>query len=253
MTVRNGLPFIKDAISSVLGQEGVCLELIVVDDGSSDGTSDFLKSLSGLANVTVILREAIGRPMALNLAVSKTQFDYVCNLDADDILHPRHAASCLSKLLENDSDVVCSVPDIFSSGLPALAPVEAPSTFVNVSKTLVFQNPVCHSGAIIKKAAFFRVGGYDQTRVTQLDYDLWFRIVASGGAIARANEPLVGKRIHKGQSFENKKRIAYVKNSLLLQWRIIQHQGGGVAAYAVLFARAVYSLVPQRLRAWLRK
>ena len=150
-------------------------------------------------------------------------------------------------------DVICSRPHVFSEVPPVWNLVKVPLAFCNVNKELVRRNPVCHSGAIIRRHSFWSIGGYDETRVSQFDYDLWVRIAAAGGVIERTDERLVGKRIHRQQSYENKKRMRYIRNSVGVQRRAIEQFGGGVYDYALLLARCAYLVAPQGIRAWLRR
>lgn len=86
--VFNAMPYLLDAVESVLGQKGVSLELICVDDGSSDGGIEFLLGLLGKSNFRLILQDNSGSPSApRNRGIDIARGKYLYFLDADDILY----------------------------------------------------------------------------------------------------------------------------------------------------------------------
>src|SRR5690554_921350 len=92
MTVKNGQEVVSDAIESVLNQTYQNLELIVVDDGSDDGTVSVVKGFAKQdSRIKVIESGGVGRARALNIDVHNAAGEYLLNLDADDYAHPRRA------------------------------------------------------------------------------------------------------------------------------------------------------------------
>lgn len=81
--VRNGAKFVRDAIESVLSQSGVTVELILVDNASTDGTAGILASYG---SVLTVIREAVpGAARARNAGVRMAAREYLAFLDADDV------------------------------------------------------------------------------------------------------------------------------------------------------------------------
>ena len=85
MTVYNAEQYVKLAIDSILNQTLHNIELVIVDDGSSDGTSKLLAEAKTDPRVRVISKDRIGRGRALNVAWSNARGLYIANLDADDL------------------------------------------------------------------------------------------------------------------------------------------------------------------------
>src|SRR5450631_1560654 len=91
MPVRNGEAWLGQGIASVLSQEFADFELLIVDDGSSDGTPLILEQFSGTdARIRVIHQAPQGIVSALNCAIAAARAPYLARLDADDrAMHER--------------------------------------------------------------------------------------------------------------------------------------------------------------------
>ncbi|MCP4422156.1 MAG: glycosyltransferase family 2 protein [Chloroflexi bacterium] len=90
-TTFNSRPYLEEAIQSVLSQERVVFEYVIVDDGSTDGTEDVVAAIDD-ARIHYINNGRIGRAKALNCAVQTAQGTYIANLDADDMMLPGRLA-----------------------------------------------------------------------------------------------------------------------------------------------------------------
>ena len=100
--VYNGIDTTQRAIQSLISQTHVLNEIIVVDDGSTDGTADLLKRLeSQIPSLRVIYQKNKGVASARNCAIRESKSEYILTLDADDYYEPSFAAKAL-KLFEND-------------------------------------------------------------------------------------------------------------------------------------------------------
>ena len=84
MTVYNGMPHLVDAIASVLDQSFADFQFVIVDDGSTDGTPDFLKSIDD-PRVLILRQENKGTAAAANFGLTKCVGQYVARMDADDV------------------------------------------------------------------------------------------------------------------------------------------------------------------------
>lgn len=252
MTVRNGLPFIADSIKSIKNQTYEDWECVVVDDGSTDGTSDWLKKLGeNDSRFKVILTDGIGRGKALNMAVEASKGKYVANLDADDYAHPSRAALQVKLMEDNDFHFLATSSHvIYDDETPVWDEAKSleMENLVSIDRRLLKNNPVNHSSVMMLRNVFIEVGEYDSTRKAHLDYELWIRMVVSGVCLMKSNIPLVAKRIHKKQSFENKTRLIYLFSSVLLQVQGIRSINGGWGYYLYAIARFLYGLLPQRVR-----
>ncbi len=101
MPVRNGAIYLRETIQCVLDQKYPALEIIVVDDGSTDGSGDIARSMQACR---VLETPGIGPAGARNLAIHSSESDLIFFLDADDLLGPDAFHSCVEALV-NDPDV----------------------------------------------------------------------------------------------------------------------------------------------------
>ncbi len=108
MPVYNGLPLIKASIESVLRQTYSNWECVIVDDGSTDGTSDFLDSLEDPRFVIHHFPKNQGRPAARQKALELTTGDYIAMLDAEDLMSPDRLEVQASYLNENPTIALVS-------------------------------------------------------------------------------------------------------------------------------------------------
>lgn len=102
MPVYNGLPHIKDSIASILAQTYPCWHCIICDDGSTDGTFDYLLTLEGDPRFTLLRNEHNqGRGPARQRILDASAAPYICMLDAGDMMHPERIALQVEYLEQN--------------------------------------------------------------------------------------------------------------------------------------------------------
>lgn len=105
MPVYNGMPNIKASIASVLAQTYPCWHCIICDDGSTDGTAEYLRTLEDAPRFTVLHNDRNqGRGPARQRILDESTAPYVCMLDAGDMMHPERIAIQV-EYLEQHPDV----------------------------------------------------------------------------------------------------------------------------------------------------
>lgn len=253
MTVKNGFPFLPDSIDSIRKQSYSNWEAVIVDDASCDDTLAYLREIERAdARFRVIATEGVGRGRALNIALENARGVYVANLDADDLAHPQRIEIQISILKSTGSLFLYSDAEfVYDDGVADWLPIPVPfdSHLDDVSMELMKRNPVSHISVISLRESILEVGGYSEKRKSQLDYELWFRLVRHGIKLHKVKYALVAKRIHTGQSFENKRRMKYLFSSTALQNKIITEMQGGVRYRIYPALRLLYGLLPQKFRA----
>lgn len=255
-TVRNGMPFIKEAIASIQAQTYANWEAVIVDDGSSDTTWNFLSSIAKSDwRFSVIRGGAVGRGAALNTAWKASSGVYICNLDADDLAHPTRAEIQVEALEESLADLHAGRCVTFqrSEEIRWSNDSRHALSSVNVSRKLLWGNPISHSGAMIRRTSLIKVGGYSEGRRSQFDYDLWAKMASAGMVLVRSDVIVGAKRIHPEQSFENKSRSSYLLATFSLQNDVISRLGGGWRHRGASLIRVAYGLLPQRIRMQVRR
>jgi glycosyltransferase involved in cell wall biosynthesis len=196
MCVFNGEAFVGQAIESILGQTFADLELIVVDDGSTDGTAAVLAGYSD-PRLQVLSKPHLGIPKARNHALSQARGEFIAVLDADDMAHPTRLAHQVDYLCQHPPIVVLGSGylqvDLMRNRTLEIMP---PRTNDAIRRAMVTGNPICHSSAMIRRSALDRAGHYSESFSFSEDYELWSRL-AQVGELCNLDEVLVTRRYHE--------------------------------------------------------
>lgn len=215
----NAEKFLRETLESALGQTVPPLEVIVVDDGSTDGTVALVERFRGAVR---LLRQANGGvARARNAGAAQAKGEWLAFLDADDVWLPgkleRQMASADAALIHTDRYNI-GVLD----GLPAvhgdLQPLVDGDVF---SALLIGGNVITTSSVALRTEVFRDLGGFDEDpRLLAEDWDLWLR-VAERHAIRACREPLVRYRLHaaglsRNPAKMNRARLLIVGRALAL-------------------------------------
>jgi len=202
MPVWNGEAFLAEAIESVLAQTLGSFELIVINDGSTDGTGEILTGYQHQDHrVHVGTQENQGIINALNRGLALARGRYVARLDADDACLPERLAVQVG-LLERECSLVmagseCSFVDEAGRqvGFRRL-----PLDDTSIRWRMLFDCPFCHSAVILRAETLSRNGLRYSTNARHAeDYDLWSRLIEYGRCV-NLPQPLVRYRRHSQQT-----------------------------------------------------
>ena len=193
----NAATTILAAARSVLADDSVALELVVVDDGSTDGTLAALGELAADARVTVVSRPNRGLAASLNEAIAASSAPYVARMDADDVSVPGRFHAQL-EYLETHPDVVL-VGGQIRRVVDGVA--DSASTFPTdhdaiTSALLRGQHAMCHPSVMIRRSALDAVGGYWDHGVAE-DWDLFLRL-SEVGRLANVTDHVLDYAFHGG-------------------------------------------------------
>jgi len=204
----NAEKFISVAVNSILAQTYSALEVIVIDDGSSDSTKDIVNELAVKdARVKCYSIKNSGRAAARNYGISKATGSWLAFLDADDFW----AAEKISKQLacwQVDEKVGLIYTErtwVDAEGNPlADQPQRYKLPEGMILDKLVDGNYICTSTVLIKKELVDVVGGFDESKDFKncQDYDLWIR-VAPKTLAAAVTDPLCFYRLHDENAHKN--------------------------------------------------
>ncbi len=195
MSVFNGDRYLKEAIDSVLAQNFADFELIVVDDGSTDGTAAILESYSDSRIRTSRNAVNLGQPASLNRGLAAARGALIARLDADDVALPDRLETQVRFLASHPSaaSVGAAWIEIDENGCLGAAR-HPPTTSVDIRWRLLFANAFLHSSVIVRRSALDAVGVYDPAIGYGEDYELWSR-VAARFEVANIDRPLVLYRL----------------------------------------------------------
>jgi glycosyltransferase involved in cell wall biosynthesis len=198
---------LRISIDSVLRQSLSDIELVLVIDGQLEPEAeDMVNEFAEVdERVTVIRPGRVGRGPALNIGLKAARGDLVGIQDADDASHVDRLR-CQSALFEADPDLaLLGTRAQVSRSLTARADwsVDPDEARVHVlDRELLRSNPMIHSSMLARASVLESVGGYDERRRAQFDYDLLLRLRNRGEKIGICELPLVMHRRHPHQTFE---------------------------------------------------
>ncbi|MBV9996064.1 MAG: glycosyltransferase [Caulobacteraceae bacterium] len=199
MPAHNAARWLGEAIESVLGQTLADLELLVVDDGSTDGSAEILRAFQQRdPRLKVLVQPRRGLCDALNHGLAAARAPLLARLDADDLAHPER--------LERQAAFLAAQPQTGLVGAWAqeiddggrVVGQRRPETDPHaLSLLLAHCNPFIHSSVMARTELLRRLGGYRCVFEAAEDYDLWLR-VAEAAEVVNLPEALVSYRVHDG-------------------------------------------------------
>jgi glycosyltransferase involved in cell wall biosynthesis len=204
MAVHNDTRFLGEAVDSVLAQTLGDLELILVDDGSSQAVDGFED-----ARVTVVRNDRqLGLAASLNRALEHSTGKYIARIDADDVAREDRLRLQVERL-EGDSQtavVGSAVVDLDEHGGRGRTHV-MPSGATPLRWLALFSSPFFHPTVLIDREALDRHElRYDPGFLESEDYDLWTRLFAYADG-DNLREALVLKRVHPGQASQRRRDV----------------------------------------------
>jgi glycosyltransferase involved in cell wall biosynthesis len=204
----NAVEYIGVSIRSIYEQTYDNIEIVVIDDGSTDGTYEVVEQLkSEMSNLFCFRKMNGGISSALNFGIEKCRGEYIARMDADDISFPHRIAEQVRFLeLNFDIDIVSSSYIEFDkeSGVEKL--IDHPSDPNIIRLLLCYCSPVCHP-AVIARSAVYKKFRYDSA-VAAEDHKLWCEMAACQN-ISNINQPLLMYR--KTASSLSKRKLSIIR------------------------------------------
>ena len=193
MPCYNAAPYVGEAIDSVLGQSYPYVELIVVDDGSTDGSAEILQHLAieHPERITLLYQNRGGPFVSRNQALAHANGNFIAFLDADDTWHPDALRLMHDALEAEQADVAyCGWQTIGVAAAdpsPKIPPVldagEAVGHFLE-------NGPWPINSVLIRRHLIDELRGFSERAPTAMDYDLWLRMLARQPGLVRIPEVL---------------------------------------------------------------
>jgi glycosyltransferase involved in cell wall biosynthesis len=217
--VYNGERFIAAAIESVLHQTFSDLECIVVDDGSTDATSQLIDAYG--SDVVCVRKQNSGVASARNEGIRIARGRYVAFLDADDVWLKEKVARQVELAEATQAALVYTGLQIVDEELRPISEEIAAPPAIALRNSLLLEQPYMSipSTSLILRAVLEDVGGFDERMSTSADTDLGCRL-ALRYPIAAIPEPLVFYRTHSQQMHHD--AIAMEHDMLLLYRKFFQ-------------------------------
>ena len=203
--------YIKQAIESVLHQTFQDFELLIIDDGSTDGSKEIIEPYDLNPVIDVIYQQNKGLNITNNIALRLAKGKYIMRLDADDYL-TSDALEKMIGLLEADEELGMVFPDYYlvDAQNNVLAEVKRHNFKEEVG---LFDQPAHGACTVIRKEFLDSVGGYDESYSCQDGYELWIKFIAKY-KVTNIRESLFYYRRHGENLTANENRILGTRRSI---------------------------------------
>ncbi len=193
----NAQETLSEAVSSIVGQTFEDFELILFDDGSTDGSLGISQSLAcGDGRIKVVASEHVGIVEALRRACSVSRGKYLARMDADDISHPERIEKQFS-LMEREAELgICGAGVKTIGNEVGIGRIRYDDWVNNLThhdeimRELFVECPIPHPTFMLRRDVFEAVGGY-QERGWAEDYDLCMRLFLHGARFGKVPQVLV--------------------------------------------------------------
>lgn len=206
--VYNGEGFLEESLHSLLAQTVPLSEIVVIDDGSTDGTAVLLRSIADRypAVRPAFLQKNHGVSYARNYGVQQARGEWCLFWDADDLADPGMLAKYRDSL--DHCAAAGMAVDLFFCASVQIdennRPISGEDRFIEIDPSeyfgyLMVRNPIKVPGVMIRRQVFEALGGFDLKLKYSEDWDLWLR-VAESYAIRYVDEVLCRIRRHSGNA-----------------------------------------------------
>ncbi len=203
--------YIRTAIESVLNQTLKDFELIIIDDGSSDGSQDIIEEFAGLEKVSIIYQKNRGLNITNNVALMASMGKYIVRLDADDFLEVS-ALELMSEALEKDPELGLIFPNYFIVDMEGNVISEIKRHDFSTEVNLLDQP--AHGACTMIRTEFLKaLGGYDESYSCQDGYELWVKFI-NKYRVTNINKSLFYYRRHNNNLTNNETKILGTRSQI---------------------------------------
>jgi glycosyltransferase involved in cell wall biosynthesis len=210
----NAAAFVATAIDSALGQTRAPLEVIVVDDGSTDDTRRILETFAD--RIRIVAQSNAGLAAARNAGAKVARGKWLAFLDADDTWHEEKLERQLEVAREEHALIYSDRHNVGDIGdLPRVQSTGVELREGDIFETLLNNgNFITASSTVIKADVFHSLGGFDERLNAAEDWDMWLR-VAEQGLVGLCRVPVVSYRIHSGMMSGDPRRMQRARTTVV--------------------------------------
>ena len=245
MSVYNGEKYLKEAIESILNQTFRDFEFIIINDGSTDGTSEILARYQQMDNrIMVYNQENRGLIASLNRGCQLAKGEYLARMDADDVSLPKRLAREV-KYLETHPEigVLGTWMELINENSVPQNKVRVPTSPWLIGWSLIFANCMVHSSVMMRRDIVEQLGFYRPEALHTEDYDLWAR-ASPITKLANIPEVLLRYRISKERISSQHSQTQEQNSVQIIQSMVTRLLGPGVSLETVSRLRRVVIGLP---------
>lgn len=241
--VWNRQEYIKETINSILTQTYKNIEILCIDDYSSDESLSILEQIQDNRLRLIKLAQNSGRPaIPRNIGLKQAKGDFIAFCDDDDIWDQRKIELQMEAMIEYSSDFCFTGFEYFGlkKGRPSF---KLRAIRLMTPLSLIFSNSILNSSVMITRSLFERIGFLNEELSLRAieDYQYWLRAYFKGAKFHFINETMVYYRVHR-------KRISSKDEGLELRGSMVQSLKSDLP-----FRQWFYLNLAQQLYVWMRR
>jgi len=227
MPTYNNEKYLEDAINSVLKQNFEDFELIIINDGSTDGTKKILEKFTNNQRIKILNNEKNeGLVLSCIKGIEHSSGEYIMRFDSDDLLD-ENALLILSTILDKHPDVALVYSDYFHINEKGelIDYMRLPKPY---SENKILDDPA--KASMFRKSVYLEVGGYSKEISCHEKLDLWLKILNKGYKVYKVDLPLfyyrqheknISKEIHKILDTRRKIKNTIIQKNKIEKQRIL--------------------------------
>ncbi|MEP1085586.1 MAG: glycosyltransferase [Algoriphagus sp.] len=210
----NQAKYLQESVESVLKSNYTAIQLVIVNDGSTDNSKEIAEKLSEkYSNINFLTQKNSGVTSARNKGIEFADGKYILPLDADDLISPNYISEAI-KVLEERPEVkvvYCEAVKFDQSG-------QKPWKLKDFNLSLLARNNMIFVSGIFRKVDCMAVGGFStDMKMGREDWEFWIKMLKNGGEVVKL--PFIGffyrlhggsKRKKTGTKQKKRERIAYL-------------------------------------------
>lgn len=220
LPVYNGEKYLSEAINSILEQTIADFELIIINDGSTDGSLAIIeKYQQSDTRIRVISRENKGLVNTLNESIEIARGEMLARMDQDDIALPYRFERQLNWLTQTEADICGSWVQRFGSKDKRIVRSHQSDEAIKIE--MLFASPFAHP-TVMMRTSLIKELRYEKAWEKAEDYDLWVRAAQAGLKMTNVQEVLLLYRVHESQisTSNSKEQCQYSQNIRMRYWNL---------------------------------
>lgn len=192
----NHAKYIRECVESVLSQSYPNIEIVVVDDGSTDESVEILK---GYGNRIRLIRQSRSRQArARNIGMKESSGEWIAFLDSDDRYLPGRIESAVKAvLIDPEIDLIWSDFRIINADGWVVKEIRWKRSQSDFRLELISKNPICNAGVTVRRKSLLELNGFDERIPRACDGLAWYRLAARGKKFTHLPIILLDYRIHE--------------------------------------------------------
>lgn len=236
----NRAQYLEESINSVLKQNFQDWELIIIDDASTDNTSDILKTYT-IKDERIKIFKTTSRlsiSQVRNLALSHSRGKYIAILDSDDSWSDPEKLTKQYNFLENNPKyiLVGSGAILITNTGEEREKILKPSTDEEIRKNFFIKNPIFHSSVMYHREPVISLSSYKEEFTGVEDFDLWLRL-GKIGSLYNFPEYLIKYRLHPDNQYKKAPWATIIKTIKVINANRKSYHQGKMIAFKKIFSK----------------